>query len=220
MLGIPLSHVFANTILFNEDGSYSGFDPSEFPSRSGGKAEAVKHIKKVGHRCEPFARNLSLWTAPAEIGGWSAIRRFPEGLRPALAVFCCSVINRPARFGLFTSSWQAHGYQTVIMVGDGITDFEARAPGGADAFIGCVGVAHPLTGGAQLAQVLLCSSLFSSDAACLQAAEGGKRRRLPPCATCCCRYGGVVYRENVAQLSDWYVFEIPAIAAALQQAST
>jgi hypothetical protein len=30
----------------------------------------------------------------------------------------------------------------------------------------------------------------------------------------------VVYRENVAKLSDWYVFAIPAIAAALQQAST
>lgn len=58
------------------DGAYDGFDPEEFPSRSGGKREAVQHIKKT------------------------------------------------------------HGYQTVVMVGDGITDFEARAPGGADAFIG------------------------------------------------------------------------------------
>ena len=32
------------------------------------------------------------------------------------------------------------------------------------------------------------------------------------------RYGGVVYRENVAQLSDWYVFAIPAITAALREA--
>lgn len=48
MLNIPVSHVFANTILYNADGSYAGFDPAEFPSRSGGKAEAVKHIKKVG----------------------------------------------------------------------------------------------------------------------------------------------------------------------------
>jgi phosphoserine phosphatase len=54
MLGIPLSNVFANTILFNEDGSYKGFDPAEFPSRSGGKAEAVKHIKKVGAGRELF----------------------------------------------------------------------------------------------------------------------------------------------------------------------
>jgi hypothetical protein len=47
LLNIPVSHVFANTILYNADGSYAGFDPAEFPSRSGGKAEAVKHIKKV-----------------------------------------------------------------------------------------------------------------------------------------------------------------------------
>lgn len=59
------------------DGAYDGFDPAEFPSRSGGKAEAVAHIK------------------------------------------------------------QAHSFQRVVMVGDGMTDCEARAPGGADAFIGC-----------------------------------------------------------------------------------
>lgn len=46
-LDIPVAHVFANTILFNkEDGSYAGFDPAEFTSHSGGKAEAVVHIKK------------------------------------------------------------------------------------------------------------------------------------------------------------------------------
>jgi phosphoserine phosphatase len=46
-LDIPLTHVFANTILFDEkDGSYTGFDPAEFTSHSGGKAEAVVHIKK------------------------------------------------------------------------------------------------------------------------------------------------------------------------------
>lgn len=105
-LGIPVDHVFANTILFDHDGAYDGFDPSEFPSRSGGKREAVQHIKKT------------------------------------------------------------HGFKTVVMVGDGITDFEARAEGGADAFIG---------------------------------------------------YGGVVYRENVAKLSDWYVFSIADITAALTQ---
>ncbi|KAI7836959.1 hypothetical protein COHA_009208 [Chlorella ohadii] len=76
MLGIPIDHVFANTILFDHDGAYDGFDPEEFPSRSGGKAEAVQHIK------------------------------------------------------------QKHNFKTVVMVGDGMTDFEARAPGGADAFIG------------------------------------------------------------------------------------
>ena len=76
-LDIPLSHVFANTLLFNElDGSFWGFDAEEYTSRSGGKAEAVVHIKK---------------------------------------------------------EW---GLETIVMVGDGATDAEAKKPGGADAFIG------------------------------------------------------------------------------------
>lgn len=32
-----------------------------------------------------------------------------------------------------------------------------------------------------------------------------------------CRYGGVVYRENVAKLSDWYTFDITAITKCLTQ---
>lgn len=76
-LDIPLAHVFANTILFDDkDGSYAGFDPEEFTSRSGGKAEAVVHIKE---------------------------------------------------------NW---GLKTIVMVGDGATDAEAKKPGGADLFIG------------------------------------------------------------------------------------
>merc|ERR1719183_2548309 len=36
----------------------------------------------------------------------------------------------------------AHGYTTVVMIGDGATDMEARdVPGGADAFIGFGGIA-------------------------------------------------------------------------------
>eukprot|EP01023_Acetabularia_acetabulum_P042553 TRINITY_DN4214_c0_g1_i4.p3 TRINITY_DN4214_c0_g1~~TRINITY_DN4214_c0_g1_i4.p3 ORF type:complete len:177 (+),score=32.79 TRINITY_DN4214_c0_g1_i4:162-692(+) len=45
-LKIPLTNVYANTILFSEnDGSYAGFDKEEFTSRSGGKAEAIKQVK-------------------------------------------------------------------------------------------------------------------------------------------------------------------------------
>lgn len=106
-LNIPVENVFANTILFKEDGSYAGFDPSEFTSRSGGKAEAVRHIKK---------------------------------------------------------NW---GLDHIIMIGDGATDAEAKQPGGADLFIG---------------------------------------------------YGGVVYRESVANRADWYVMKISDITKALQDA--
>jgi len=80
MLGIPESHVFANNILFKEDGSYAGFDDTEFTSRSGGKPAALRHIKQVA------------------------------------------------------------SLESIVMVGDGATDLEARQEGVADLFIGYGGV--------------------------------------------------------------------------------
>ncbi|KAL6780966.1 hypothetical protein ACKKBG_A09215 [Auxenochlorella protothecoides x Auxenochlorella symbiontica] len=80
MLGIPSNHVFANRILYNAAGSYAGFDPTCFTSRSGGKREAVQHLRAT------------------------------------------------------------RGLQRVVMVGDGATDAEAKAPGGADVFVGYGGV--------------------------------------------------------------------------------
>ncbi|KAG0554297.1 hypothetical protein M758_12G083100 [Ceratodon purpureus] len=83
-LHIPSDNVFANTLLFGDDGEFTGFDATEPTSRSGGKAQAIEQIKKE------------------------------------------------------------HGYQTLVMIGDGATDLEARRPGGADLFI-CYGgvVARP-----------------------------------------------------------------------------
>lgn len=77
-LGIPLENIFANRLLFESSGEFLGFDKDEFTSRSGGKATAVQHIRKV------------------------------------------------------------YDYKTLIMIGDGATDLEARRPGGADLFI-CYG---------------------------------------------------------------------------------
>eukprot|EP00210_Caulerpa_lentillifera_P009271 g8836.t1 len=79
-LGIARSRVYANTLLFNTDGSYAGFDETEFTSRSGGKPNAVQYIKKI------------------------------------------------------------HSYDTVVMIGDGATDLEARMQGAVDLFIGYGGV--------------------------------------------------------------------------------
>ena len=45
MLELPSDHVFANTLLFQGNGDYLGFDESEFTCRSGGKARAVQWIK-------------------------------------------------------------------------------------------------------------------------------------------------------------------------------
>ena len=80
LLSIPRTHVFANTILFDSEGSYAGFDRDEHTSRSGGKRAAVQAIRK------------------------------------------------------------AHGSHPVVAIGDGATDAEAVAPGGADVFIGYGGV--------------------------------------------------------------------------------
>ncbi|KAJ9505038.1 hypothetical protein QJQ45_020199 [Haematococcus lacustris] len=44
-LDIPLDNVFANNLLFQEDGSYAGFDTNEFTCRSGGKPAALRHIQ-------------------------------------------------------------------------------------------------------------------------------------------------------------------------------
>ncbi|EFJ47972.1 hypothetical protein VOLCADRAFT_60933 [Volvox carteri f. nagariensis] len=79
-LGIPLSHVFANSILFDSEGNYAGFDESEFTCRSGGKPAAIRHIK------------------------------------------------------------DKYGYDSIVMVGDGATDLEARSEGAATVFVGYGGV--------------------------------------------------------------------------------
>jgi len=44
LLNIPHDHVFANNLLFEADGSFKGFDPSEPTSRKGGKAVVVQQL--------------------------------------------------------------------------------------------------------------------------------------------------------------------------------
>jgi phosphoserine phosphatase len=80
LLDVPRSNVFANSLSFKEDGSYASFNPEEFTSKAGGKADAVKHIKLTD------------------------------------------------------------GHAVMGMVGDGATDLESKAPGGADVFVGYGGV--------------------------------------------------------------------------------
>ena len=79
-LDVPRENIFANDLRFKADGSYDSFNPEEFTSAAGGKAEAVKHIKRTD------------------------------------------------------------GHAVMGMVGDGATDLESRAPGGADVFVGYGGV--------------------------------------------------------------------------------
>jgi phosphoserine phosphatase len=80
-LHIPTSMVYANTILFNDDGTYAGFDRNAPTSASGGKPKVLTMMKRK------------------------------------------------------------KGYKTMIMMGDGATDLDARVNGPATAFIGYGGVA-------------------------------------------------------------------------------
>uniref|UniRef100_A0A1L8EF69 Phosphoserine phosphatase n=2 Tax=Haematobia irritans TaxID=7368 RepID=A0A1L8EF69_HAEIR len=45
-LGIPLSHIYANKLMFFCNGEYAAFDANQPTSRSGGKAEAISMIRK------------------------------------------------------------------------------------------------------------------------------------------------------------------------------
>lgn len=50
-LNIPLKNVFANQLLFNEDGTYAGFDEEEMTSDSGGKGRVIEYLKsKYGYQ--------------------------------------------------------------------------------------------------------------------------------------------------------------------------
>uniref|UniRef100_A0AAV1UG61 phosphoserine phosphatase n=1 Tax=Peronospora matthiolae TaxID=2874970 RepID=A0AAV1UG61_9STRA len=77
-IGIPLYNIYANTIFFDRDGKYNGFDDAELTARDGGKAKAIEVIKRI------------------------------------------------------------HGYKKIAMVGDGVTDLQARPP--ADLFVGFGGI--------------------------------------------------------------------------------
>lgn len=131
--------------ILQHDGAYDGFDPEEFPSRSGGKAEAVQHIKQArGSGMQGSAGACAAWgrqpcqaaAVACNHGGCARGGRFarqPGRAAAALASYHpLSAPSCPAICFLL----QKHNFKTVVMVGDGMTDFEARAPGGADAFIG------------------------------------------------------------------------------------
>ncbi|CAD7089357.1 unnamed protein product [Hermetia illucens] len=46
-LGIPLTNVFANKLLFYFNGEYAGFDTNQPTSRSGGKGDAILQIRQI-----------------------------------------------------------------------------------------------------------------------------------------------------------------------------
>jgi len=50
LLDIPLERIYANTILFAENGSYAGFDQTAPTCRDGGKPATLKLLQKQGYK--------------------------------------------------------------------------------------------------------------------------------------------------------------------------
>lgn len=107
LLGLPRDHVFANTILFDAAGKYAGFDREAFTSRSGGKARGREgRLIDASHSARPASVR-----GRGEDDGAAARARGQARAIEALKA--------------------KHGYKTLVMIGDGATDLEARRPGGA-----------------------------------------------------------------------------------------
>ena len=47
LVGVDHKHVFANNLLFDEDGTYAGFDDKELTAWSGGKSRVMQHLQGV-----------------------------------------------------------------------------------------------------------------------------------------------------------------------------
>lgn len=47
MVGVSHDHVYANNLLFNEDGSYAGFDDKELTAWSGGKSRVMEKLQSL-----------------------------------------------------------------------------------------------------------------------------------------------------------------------------
>ncbi len=104
-----------------------------------------------------------------------AVRGAPWLWQPRQRHPCCCCPRPPQAM---------YGYETIVMVGDGATDLEARRPGAADMFIGC-GANRAVGMGLSVACVemrladsfkagrgVLCSSLTAPPAAPLQDSQG------------------------------------------------
>ncbi|GBG32668.1 Phosphoserine phosphatase [Hondaea fermentalgiana] len=53
ILNISRDRIYANNLLFKDDGSFAGFDPEEPTSRAGGKAKVVQTLKEA-HGYDPI----------------------------------------------------------------------------------------------------------------------------------------------------------------------
>lgn len=187
-LDIPTSHVYANTILFK----VSGVDSCQHCLKT--PVAAIQHVDCccAGRRLICWVRCCGVHIAQRRQGscceGDQGEAVLLVNKRVTTVYHLQHVASALARMCGVQSKY---GYKRVVMVGDGATDLEARQPEAADIFIGCVPVQLHAAGS------FSCTAPVSL------------------CVLCVCRYGGAVVRPNIAAQSDWYVYQIQELIAAL-----
>ena len=128
-LEIPRANVFANRLLFDEEGKFTGFDESLPTARTGGKAEVVRRLKEEERQRRRQKNRAAAAAAAAAAAGGGATGGGGGG---------------GGGGGAGAASGAGATAEKAVLaahVGDGATDLETRVEGGADVFIGYGGVA-------------------------------------------------------------------------------
>ena len=126
-VNVAKTDIYANTLLFNADGSFKGHLESEPTSRAGGKAKVGRRPDRCRCRC---------WC-------WCLVwLRDDVRVLSDCRLSVCHGAPMASCLQVVADLKAQRGYKTVVMIGDGATDMEARdIEGGADAFIGFGGIA-------------------------------------------------------------------------------
>ena len=138
ILNISRDHVFANTILFDVSAFRCGTtEATAVPVRLVLTCNAVLVSQEAGNYAGFDAEEYTSRSG----GKASAVRHIKVSVAATESILCFSHACPLATHRL---SVQEHcGIRSLVMVGDGATDLEARQPGGADLFIGCGICPHP-----------------------------------------------------------------------------
>lgn len=184
-----------------EDGSYAGFDPAEFTSRSGGKATAIEQIKArschAASRAHTCACHARLCPAACALPGC------PDRGHPALAL-------HPARSPPMPSAGPArllhHCDGGRRRNRHGGTPARCRRPPLPQTCL----PAHPPARHPPAGRPRACGRIAPRP--CCPAATVVQPAGA---ADMFIGYGGVVERANIAAAADWYVYQIQPLIDAL-----
>ena len=189
MLNISRDNVFANTILFDVSFA-SGFLEGLRPTlRLVLTCSAVLSTQDAGNYAGFDAEEYTSRSG----GKATAVRHIKVCVSAEVELCFTSVLV----FAAHVLHAQEHcGYKSLVMVGDGATDLEARQPGGADLIVGCESCPH-------------------APRCTLEPPHQMYALHMNICRRHDRRFGGVVERDAVAIAADWYTYRIQQIIDAL-----